>query len=385
MGFFRRRSEPEDRTLSRERTSWPDFGPLLFEGDLGPSESMRIADVFACVRCLADAAASLPLIPYRRLEDGNRERFSGRLADLIARPAPATTSANLIGTTVAHLNLHGDAFLGKYRDDDGTVVQLGNLDPTGVEVEIREGRPLYTLMRPSGVSEHGVEDVLHIRALSTDGIRGLSPIRQARQAVGLASNLTTHADSFAKNSGRLGGVLRLAGWRAGQPQEGERTRTDWDEKFGTPDKSGGVLIVGGEGDVQFTPLTLSMADAQFVEQRNLSTQEVARIFRVPPWMIGAPTGDSLTYSTVEGQALAFVKFSLAPWLTLIEQAISADPDLSPSPVFVEFLLDGLLRAESKTRAEVYALALDPEKGWLRRDEVRRLENLPPEEGSNASE
>jgi phage portal protein BeeE len=95
-------------------------------------------------------------------------------------------------------------------------------------------------------------------------------------------------------------------------------------------------------------------------------------------MIGASSGDSLTYSNVEQQQLAFVTHSLRPWLVVVEQAISADQDLCPGSLYVEFLLDALLRADSKTRAEVYTAALDPITGWMRRDEVRRLENLEPE-------
>jgi HK97 family phage portal protein len=381
MPFWRRRTE--DRTLPREDT-YPTLGPTYAETvgvgqveSITPTAALRIADVWACVRVLADSAASLPLVAYRRSPNGDRERFRGRLANLLDRPAPATTQANLVGQLVAHLLLHGDAFLGKYRDDRGTVVQLGALDPTAIQVEIRAGEPLYTLMRPSGVSEHGVEDILHIRSLSTDGVRGLSPIAQARAALSLNRSMGTHAESFARH-GRAGGVLRLSNIAA-SPEDEATDATVLTEKLADPTKSGGVLVLTGSADdVDFTQWSLSMVDAQWVEQRQLSTQEIARIFRVPPNMIGAPTGESLTYSTFEGQALAFVKFSLDPWLVLVEQSISSDPDLSPSSVYVEFLRDALLRADSKTRAEVYALALDPDRGWLTRDEVRKLENYPQE-------
>ena len=106
--------------------------------------------------------------------------------------------------------------------------------------------------------------------------------------------------------------------------------------------------------------------------------EVARIFRVPPWMIGADPGESLTYSNVESQSLSFVTYSLRPWLVAIEQAISADADLCPGSLYVEFLLDALLRADSAARASFYTAALDPLTGWMTRQEVRERENLEPE-------
>ena len=133
-----------------------------------------------------------------------------------------------------------------------------------------------------------------------------------------------------------------------------------------------------DGDADFHELTSRLDDAQFVEQRRLTAQEVARVFRVPPHMIGAPTGDSLTYSTVEQESIDFVRYSLTPYLRRIELAIANDPDLAFERQYVRFELDGLLRADAKTRAEIYTAALDPITGWMSRDEVRRLEDLEPE-------
>jgi HK97 family phage portal protein len=133
-----------------------------------------------------------------------------------------------------------------------------------------------------------------------------------------------------------------------------------------------------QGDAEYFPVAQRMDDSQFVEQRRLAAQEIARVFRIPPHMLGAPSGDSLTYSTVEQQSLDFARFSMAPWLRRIELAISNDRDLAFERQYVKFELDGLLRADAKTRAEVYTAALDPLTGWMTRAEVRRLEDLPPE-------
>src|SRR5262249_49637455 len=122
-------------------------------------------------------------------------------------------------------------------------------------------------------------------------------------------------------------------------------------------------------------------DAQFCETRRLSASEIARCFRIPPWMIGAGDDSSMTYSNTESQALAFVTFSLMPWLKVIEQALSSDRDLFGPSTYCEFLIDGLLRADSMTRAQIYEKALNPVTGWMTREEVRRLENLEPEPAS----
>ncbi len=380
MRLFRRSSSVEDRALTRATLPAALLPEARSGQPISPDAALRIADVFACVRCLADTAASLPLVAYRRTADGGRERFDGRLADLLRRPAPATTTANLTGTLMAHLNLFGNAYLGKYRDERGTVVQLAPLHPATVTPKLVGGEPRYVRMLPDGVAEHGPGDILHIRALSVDGLVGLSPIAQARQALGLSRALAGHADAFARNAGRPGGVLLVKGMDAFAREEEPDAEGDLKRAFEagfTGENAGRVMVMSGDS-LDYTQLGLSLTDAQFIEQRQFSTAEIARVFRVPPWMVGAPSGDSMTYSNVESQAAAFVKFSLAPWLTLIEQAITADPDLSPSPVYAEFLLDGLLRAESEARARIYALALDPDRGWMTRAEVRRLENLPAE-------
>ena len=134
-----------------------------------------------------------------------------------------------------------------------------------------------------------------------------------------------------------------------------------------------------ENNVDFKPVTMPLQDAEFIQTRQLSTSEIARLFRIPPWMIGTSSGDSNTYANVESQSRAFVTSSLGPWLRLIEEAISADSDLHPDNTFSRFKVEGLLRADSAARAAFYTAGLNNETGWLTRAEVRDLENLPRED------
>jgi HK97 family phage portal protein len=344
-----------------------------------PDMAMRIADVYACVRCLSDAAASLPLHLYRHDGESRRRVTSGRTAGLLDRPAPSVTQANLIGQLVAHLNLHGDAFLGKFRSPDGTVDQLAALPPSMVEVRLVGGEPEYTLTSEGGKSTHGPRDILHIRALATDGLCGLSPIAQCAAAMRMARGAADFMDAYLRNGARLAGIYAV------EPRVTEAQTKDLQDVFegrhqGVPNMHK-VMITNTPG--QWQPMSSTLGDMEFVEQRRLSTAEIARIFRVPLRMIGAPTGDSQTYANVESTQIEFVTHSLRPWLVLIEQAISQDPDLCPGGLFVEFLLDALLRADSQTRATVYTAALNPDTGWMTRAEVRALENLPPDDNAPA--
>jgi HK97 family phage portal protein len=137
-----------------------------------------------------------------------------------------------------------------------------------------------------------------------------------------------------------------------------------------------VLVLSG--DAEYSNVADQLDDNQFTEQRRLATQQVAQVFRIPSHFLNAGTGgDSLTYSTSESMSADFVKYSLTPWLRRIELAISHDRDLTFDKQYVKFSVDGLLRADAKTRAEVYRMALDPLAPWLTVDEIRALEDLPP--------
>jgi HK97 family phage portal protein len=237
---------------------------------------------------------------------------------------------------------------------------------------------VYTLSRREGVSEHGPEDVLHIRGMSADGLTGLSPVTQCRLALSLSSNLQEHAKQYFENGSRPSGVLSTP---FGMSDEGrQRLMEGWrNEQSLSAGRMHSVAVV--EGETKFVPIAFSADDSQFLQQRELSAREVARVFRVPAHLIDAATGDSLTYSNVTEQNRYFVTHSLRPWLVRIERAITNDTDLCPGSTYVQFDLDGLLRADARSRAEIFEKALDPITGWMRREEVRELEELPPEGGN----
>jgi HK97 family phage portal protein len=368
MRLFKRH---EDRTLHAGNVPGVMLQPVPGGVTVTADSALRIADCYACIRALSDAAASLPLIAYRRRGDQRERLTSGRLADLLKAPAPATTQANLIGQLVAHLNTQGNGYIGKYRDPEGTVIQLGLLAPDRVQPKLVRGVPRYVYTDAEGhQTEHGTDDILHIRAMGVDGLVGLSPIQQCRTALGLSQNLVDHAAHFFEGHAVPTGILTAP---SSNPQALQMAAEGWDT--GKSGRAGWHRIAVLGGDVTFTPVTIPLDQQQFIAQRQLSATEIARLFRVPPFIVGAETGDSQTYANVQQQAEHFVKFSLAPWLTLIEQAISGDPDLSPQSVFVEFLQDALLRGDTKTRFEVYEIGI--RTGVLTVNEARRLENLPP--------
>jgi HK97 family phage portal protein len=325
---------------------------------------------------LSDAVSSLPLHVYRKTDTGRERVTSGKLVDLLERPSPGITEADLTSTLMSHLAVWGNGYIGKFRQQ-GEVAELALLHPERVRPEFKDGQLRYRYSPGTGPSQLLTEaDVVHVKGLSTDSLNGLSAVSQAARVLGLSDSLVKHAMSFFEaKTQRPAGVLRL-----GDPDQypGNDSKDRTTEQLENEFRSHGILVV--TGDMQYENVAHRMDDSQFVEQRRLACQEIARVFRVPSHMLNAGSGgDSLTYSTVEQQSLDFVRYSLTPWLRRIELAISNDRDLAFQRQFVRFEIDALLRPDSAGRAAFYTAALDPITGWMDRNEVRRLEDLPPEE------
>ena len=194
MGLFRLRSRPEHESLeqveSRALTAQSVPPVMLGFGhhgrhevlDANPHNALRIADAYACVRVLSDSVASLPPRVYRKTTNGRVPVGDDqRLAALLKRPAPGSTHADLFGTVVAHLQTHGNAYVGKYRSD-GEIVSLGRSPPSQVRVELAGNVITYILSRADGQFRLGLADVLHIKAMSVDSLVGLSPVSQCRRS-----------------------------------------------------------------------------------------------------------------------------------------------------------------------------------------------------------
>jgi HK97 family phage portal protein len=276
---------------------------------------------------------------------------------------------------MSHLAIYGNGYLAKYRQA-GEIAQLGLLHPDRVRPELQDGRLRFRYTPGTGPQQLLTEsDVVHVKGLSVDGLTGLSAVSQAARVLGLSDELVKHALSYF-DSGAQGGTPRPAGVLKLDPEATEGQRERGIEGLRNEARPHGILVI--RGDAEYTAIANRLDDSQFVEQRRLAAQEIARVFRIPPHMLGAPSADSMTYSNVEQESIEFVRYSLTPWLRRIELAISNDSDLVFQHQYVKFELDGLLRADAKTRAEIYHLALDPVQGWLSRDEVRRLEDLEPE-------
>lgn len=340
--------------------------------------SLQLIPVYSAIQLLSGAVGSLPLMVYRRLDEGRERATDHWMWRLLHdQPNPEMAADEVWALVTAHYYAWGNAFLAKvkYPGSVYPVDELWPIRPERVQVGVRDDGTRYFVLDGKTGEPLGTDDILHIRNFGTDGIVGLSPIQQARAALGTVADMQDFSGNFWA-SGAVSAVVATHPNKLSD-QAKENVRSSIKRKLGA---AGGADPFVLEEGMTIDTLTMPLGDAQFIEQRRLSLLDVALLFRVPPKMLGASTGDSLTYSTSEWESLDFVRWSLRSTLVRIESSLRRDTNLflQGRRFYPEFLIDALLRGTSSERAAFYEKALDPAKGWLTRDEVRDLENLPPE-------
>lgn len=340
--------------------------------------AMQMTAVYSCVRILAEAIAGLPLHVYRFKENGGKEKaVDHSLYRLLHdEPNPEMTSFVFRETLLTHLLLWGNAFAQIVRNGLGEVIGLYPLQPNRMSVgRDLDTKALYYEYQTSWDEPAGEyktirltpADVLHIPGLGFDGLLGYSPIAMARNAIGLAQATEGYGASFFANGAAPGGVLE----HPGTIKDPTRVRESWQATFGGA-KNGNKVAVLEEG-MKYTPISVSPEQAQFLETRKFQLNEIARIFRIPPHMIGDLEKSS--FSNIEQQSLEFVKYTLDPWVIRWEQAITKTllSAREKQQLFVKFNVEGLLRGDYQSRMEGYAVAR--QNGWMSANDIRELENL----------
>lgn len=353
-------------------------GPRTSSGEaVTPERATALTAVWACVALIAGTIASLPLILYRRLPDETRARaVEHPLFDVLhSRPNPIQPLMAFWEAMVTALLLRGNAYALLTRDDDGRVRALWFLHPDRVHVEVlRNGRLRYRIAAPGGQSQT-VEagGILHVVGpLSEDGFTGRSVIATFRETLGLGLALERYGAEFFANAATPRGVLRTD--HRLSPEAVDRLRQALEAAHTRQGTRHRTIIL--EEGLEWQPLAIDHRDSQFLESRRFTTEEIARIFGVPPHMIGADIRGSMTYSNSELEALRLLKHTMKPWMGRIESAVNF-ACLTPAErreLYAEYLPDALLATDTLGRYQAYRLGL--EGGFLTVEEVRRKENLP---------
>ena len=385
-GLFKSRDKPKNSTAG---SSYRFFtGSSTAGKNVTERSAMQMTAVYSCVRVLSEAVAGLPLHLYKYRSDGGKEKALNHPLYFLLHdePNPEMTSFVFRETLMTHLLLWGNAYAQVIRNGKGEVVALYPLMPNRMTVDRDEnGRLYYKYYRGSDEAIRNKEyevilspyDVLHIPGLGFDGLVGYSPIAMAKNAIGLAIATEEYGAKFFANGAAPSGVLE----HPGTLKNPDKVRESWNATFGGSHNANKVAVL--EEGMKYTPISISPEQAQFLETRKFQINEIARIFRVPPHMVGDLEKSS--FSNIEQQSLEFVKYTLEPWLVRWEQSMVRSL-LSPTEkqeYFIKFNVDGLLRGDYASRMSGYATAR--QNGWMSANDIRELENLdriPAEDGGD---
>ncbi len=338
---------------------------------------LTLSAVWACVRLISETIATLPLSMYEKTPTGRRVATNHKLHMVLHdQPNADTTAAVHWESCVAAMLIRGNAYCEKMVVD-GRVVGLKFLAPNRLQkTRLLNGIEEWRYIEDDGRSRRIASGrIWKVPGFSLDGQNGVSVIEYGAAVFGgaLAASKAS-ADSFGN------GLLQPLYYKISEWLKPAQ-RDEFKAKIARSIERGQTPLL--EGGIDVASVGLKPVDAQLLESRAFSVEEVARWFRVPPWMIGH-TEKSTSWGTgIEQQMIGFLTFTLAPWLRRIEQAISKDL-LSPSDrlrYYPKFAVEGLLRADSAGRAAFYGAMVN--NGILTRDEIRALEDREPM-GGNAS-
>lgn len=386
ISLFHSRDKPKNSTAGsayRFFTGGSTAGKNVTE-----RSAMQMTAVYSCVRVLSEAVAGLPLHLYKYNKNGGKEKSIDHPLYFLLHdePNPEMTSFVFRETLMTHLLLWGNAYAQIIRNGKGEVVALYPLMPNKMTVDRDEnGRLYYKYYRGNDEAIRSKEyevvlspyDVLHIPGLGFDGLVGYSPIAMAKNAIGLAMATEEYGAKFFANGAAPSGVLE----HPGTLKNPDKVRESWNATFGGSHNANKVAVL--EEGMKYSPISISPEQAQFLETRKFQINEIARIFRVPPHMVGDLEKSS--FSNIEQQSLEFVKYTLEPWLVRWEQSMvrSLLTANEKQEYFIKFNVDGLLRGDYASRMSGYATAR--QNGWMSANDIRELENLdriPAEDGGD---
>ena len=378
MSFWNRLFKPkvEDYSISSRYRFL--MGPTAAGKNVNERSAMQLTAVYACVRILAEGVAGLPLHLYKCGKNGSREKAVDHSLYFLLHdePNPEMTSFVFRETLMTHLLLYGNCYCQIIRDGRGQVTALYPLMPNQMSVDRDEkGQLYYTYLRSGAEADTMTkgpvyllpEDVLHIPALGFDGLVGYSPIAMAKNSIGMGLACEEYGAKFFANGAAPSGVLE----HPGTIKDITRLRESWNAIYGGSKNAGKVASL--EEGMHYSPISISPNEAQFLETRKFQVDEIARIFHVPPHMIGDL--ERSTFSNIEQQSLEFVKYTLNPWVCRWEQALTKSL-LSPKEkreYCIKFNVDGLLRGDYQSRMNGYAVGR--QNGWMSANDIRELENM----------
>ncbi len=344
-------------------------------GRISSDTAIQIANVYKCVRVVAETIGHLPLILYRRLPGGGKERAVTHplYAVMAMRPNSLQTAMDWRMQMQAHIELRGNAY-SRIEFRGASVANLWPLHPDNVKVEyLPDVRRLrYTVQERGGKPEVlNQDEVLHLRSLAVDGYMGLNPVEAQRSALGLTWETEQFASRFYKNDATPGGWIEHP-TNFKDKEAREKFRQSWREQQAGANRGSTAVLEYG---LKYHEVAMKLVDAQFMETRKYQATDVAGLWRVPPHKIGIL--DQAKFANIEQQSIDWVTDGVLPRVRALEQRYSAEllSESEQREYFFEFLLEGLLRGDAAARAAFYKAGITD--GWMTRNEARESENRNP--------
>jgi HK97 family phage portal protein len=357
MWPFKKRTE--DRALFNVGDGWwPGPGNTSSGVRVTADTALRSAAVWSCVRLLADVVSELPVHVYT---DTDRRQVDPPRA--LVTPAAGTELPDWLWQHMVSYLLRGNV-MGVIVDRIGPTrpAQVELVNPDRVTVQVT---PEATVWRLDG-QEIDRADLWHRRAYPMPGEPlGLSPIGYFANTVGLGLAVENYGAAFFRDATTPAGLLTTE--QRLTPTQHSDLSAIWQSI--REDRRGTAVLGSG---LKFQAVSIAPEESQFIDTMRLNTQQVARIFGIPPEMIGSDSGSAMTYANIESRDLSLLKYSVQPWLGRLERAMNT---LVPRGQYVKFNAAALLRTDTLSRYQSYAIGLD--KGFLTVDEARELEDRRP--------
>ena len=350
----------------------------IFAPTAGQSQSvtdtnaMNITTVYACVKVLSEAVSTLPLNLYQD-KQGKKEKLYNKLAAKLLRPNSFMTDFDFKSSMMVDLCLRGNSYWQIVTNGLREVTSIYPLDARRMKLQLKDdGTLVYVYMTgKNGEVALNSNEVLHFKMMSVDGLIGISPITYNSITLSSGMSQAEYVDKFYANGANSNILLTHPSILSDEAYA--RLRDSFTKQYTGVKNSGKPILV--EDGVTLEKLSMSNTDSQFIESRVFNKNEIASIFRVPPHMVNEMSRS--TFSNIEHQGLSFVKYTLLPYLTMIESELNEKLILNNRQYF-KFNVEGLLRGDILSRYQAHQIAINA--GWMNRNEIRKLEDLDEAEG-----
>lgn len=349
--------------------------------DVTPDSAMRVSAVLACIKVISETLASLPLMLYERVGDGKQPAVNHPLYSLLHdAPNAYTTSFEFREIQAAHLLLRGNFYCEKIENGRG-IKELIPLSPARMDPVRQNGELRYRYTHEDGRQQiYTADRIWHVKNMpirsayngeAPEGMIGLSPISLAKESIGISMAADTYGGKFFANYAQTGKAFEFPGRLSDNARQ--HLKESLAEYAAAENKFKSIILEEG---AKLSDVGMTNEDSQFIQSRQFQIEEIARIFRVPPVLIGHPT-NTMTYASAEQLFLSFATYTIRPWCVRLEQSMNRHllSEKDRGRYFFEHVMAGLLRGDTKSRFDAYAVAR--QWGWMNVDEIRALENMNP--------